>query len=211
MLLVAALNAGFPARADQHAAVDTWALASWVEPTDRPNVYTWYFAEVERREMPAEGKSVDEAYLGKGSCHVEEHKDSWGMSCVGSGPGGFPYDFEIDPLGSSASLRVDTKGLRATVDWTSSPADTGWYQAGEGCSNGHESGEGHGGGLYRQSVATGTMFGHELKTNTKYEDAEVMRGVMVTECDYRDASALEFKRLPGGRVRATASYTIPSR
>jgi hypothetical protein len=188
ILLVAALNAGFPARAEQHAALDTKALASWTVPTDNPRVYKWYFVDVELRERPLEGDGRGEAYLARGRCRVNERGGAWRMICSGVGPGGFPYEFAADPVGSSASFRAKKRSLRTAIDWTSSPEDTDLYESGELCSRGKESGEGRGGGLYHRASATGRMFGRRLATQSKYDYAAIFRGAMVTECDSFEVS-----------------------
>jgi hypothetical protein len=205
IVLCLALNAGFPARAEQHVAVDSRAEASWLVPTGRPGVYRWYLAEVRVRDLPAEGKTAEEAFVAQGRCKVHSAHGVTHIGCMGIGPGSFPHEFVIDPLGSSASLRSTTPKLDADVEWTSAPTDVDLYQAAEGCPNGHESGQGTGGGLHRLAAASGSVLGTKVGAESEYDSARMLRGVMVTEC-----AQIRIRPTSDGNIRATASYVVPS-
>jgi hypothetical protein len=139
----------------------------------------------------------------KGSC-TRDRGDGWvSLTCGGrDGVGGRLRhgEFEMDPALQRASLDLSDKRETYRVEWT---ADGPWglYQSSEWCyAAGSEEpeGEGHGGGLYQDAIASGAAFGRKLQSSKRWIDHAAMdRGGMVTQCSRlspRDLDALRAGR-----------------
>ncbi len=213
--LVALLAAAPGASADWTVEEEMIALADWSVPTKDRDVFVWYFSLV-LRDHDLQGYPVGAAIIGKGRC-VRERKKRNGthftsVMCIGRGDimGNPDEVFEMSPAMDSARLELRKNGQSHTVTWTATDEIPFGYLAGEMCDREGEQGEGHGGGIGRDTEAVAHMFGEHLVPRAPWDFSVLARGAMVTECsDFHGYDLSGLTELePGDTVRLRRTHTI---
>ena len=180
------------------------ADAIWMVPTGKAGHFIGYYASVHLDEPSGGTFSWDDASVGKGRCTRERKRNMVSTSCwfESVAHGKASETFTMDPLLQSAALTLERKGKTYDVTWEG--GEPGIYEAYEGCfsvdeDGNEEEGEGSGGGILREAVATSHMFGQHLVTKGRF-NAMLMSGVMVTECTRLDGLA---QLRPGQHLRVS--------
>lgn len=201
LVAVTCLIVPVPSKADPGVKRSQSADAIWMVPTETKGRFIGYFASAHLDEPNGGNFSWDDASIGKGRCTVERKRNMTSTSCwfESVAHGKASEAFTMDPLLQTASLSLEHKGTAYEVNWEG--GEPGLYEAFEGCysvdeDGNEEEGEGSGGGILREAVATAHMFGRHLVTKGRF-NAMMMSGVMVTECTRRSLADLR----PGERRR----------
>ena len=192
---------------------DTLAYAGWSFPMDKPNHYRWYFAFVWDMDGTTSESKFGIAAIGRGTC-VREKLKGGGMSIGCSGTGavvGTPDKaFDMDPALRSAKLTLRKNGNTHRVKWTASDDDVpNLYLSQEVCGSpdGYADGQGVGGGLVRETRATGTVFGTKVKPKRWWDWSDLWSGAMATQCTFSDEFAELRNAQPGDRISVSETFT----
>jgi hypothetical protein len=210
-VLAAPSVAAAPASVPDKVRRDRQAEADWIVKGEGPTGYMGYFAWVidfsEVREFP----DTAVVLMFKGPCEVEKSRGGWSIGCSGRGFGKevAASRFRMDPILDSASISVKHGRRRHRVGWTATQSVPGLYSFSEACFGLNEEGEpeegsGEGGGIVKDAKAAGRIFGHRLKTSTRFDTAGLWGGATVTEC----APPWELRNVDVDRIRAQGSARI---
>ena len=147
------------------------AFASWI--TLRGDSGDFYGAIAERFVDP-EGGLVTGAGVFKGKCRVDRHRNLTMISCTGYGQGKeIPVqDFQMDPLMSSASMRLRIGGSLHSVRWTGRGTAPVVYQ-GTGTNGSYVE---TGAGMGRSAAASGKVYNKRMRTRGWLDWAELAQG-----------------------------------
>jgi hypothetical protein len=213
LVLGAPSVAAAPASVPDQVRHDRQADAGWIVKGEGPTGYMGYFAWIIDFSEARESPDTAVAMMFRGPCEVERRRGGWSIGCGGRGFGKeiAASRFHMDPLLDSASISVKHEGRRHRVGWTATQPEPGLYSYSEACGGMNEEGEqeegtGEGGGIVKAAKAAGRIFGHRLKTSTRFDLADLWSGATVTECSPWQLSGVDI-----GRIRAQGSAPIHPR
>lgn len=183
------------------------AFADWKGKQFDRNHWEWFGAVI-FEDATVGGRSEIFGGVFKGRCAREKKKDGVHVSCHGSGEGMSKNDtFTMGPAASSAVLDVKDDEFHHHVDWAAKNDETpGFFQSESGC----PAGQGHGGGIVRDAIATADIFGRHFESKSGFSWNMLWEGAHVTQCSpfsLRDIGDV----LDGGAFTLHRTWTIPPR